>query len=48
MTANGRAARLLAGEKRVFRNLESRAADSHFDRLREGHLDTAETSSDAS
>ena len=35
----------LAGEKEVLRNLESRAADSHFDRLREGHLDTAKTSS---
>jgi phosphate:Na+ symporter len=45
MTADERAARLLAGEKEVFRNLESQATDSHFERLREGRLDTAETSS---
>ena len=45
MTADERAARLLAGEKEIFRNLESQATDSHFERLREGRLDTAETSS---
>jgi phosphate:Na+ symporter len=45
MTADERAARLLAGEKEVFRNLEAQATDSHFERLREGRLDTAETSS---
>ena len=45
MTADERAARLLAGEKEVFRNLESEATDSHFERLRAGRLDTAETSS---
>jgi phosphate:Na+ symporter len=45
MTADERAARLLAGEKEVFRNLESEATDSHFERLRAGRRDTAETSS---
>jgi phosphate:Na+ symporter len=44
MTGDERAARLLAGEKEVFRNLESEATDAHFERLRAGRLDTAETS----
>jgi phosphate:Na+ symporter len=45
MTGDERAARLLAGEKEVFRNMESEATDAHFERLRTGRLDTAETSS---
>jgi phosphate:Na+ symporter len=45
MTGDERAARLLAGEKEVFRNMESEATDAHFERLRAGRLDTAETSS---
>ena len=44
MTGDERAARLLAGEKEIFRNLESEATDAHFERLRAGRLDTAETS----
>ena len=44
MTGDERAARLLAGEKEVFRNMESEATDAHFERLRAGRLDTAETS----
>ena len=45
MTEDERAARLLAGEKQVFRDLESAATASHFERLRAGRPDTAETSS---
>lgn len=44
MTADQRAARLLAGEKEVFRNLEAKASDAHFERLRAGQVDTVETS----
>ncbi len=44
MTADERAARLLASEKETFRNMESAATEAHFDRLRSGRLDTAETS----
>jgi phosphate:Na+ symporter len=44
MTADERAARLLVGEKEVFRSLEAAATETHFDRLRTGRLDTAETS----
>ena len=44
VTADERAARLLVGEKEVFRSLETAATDAHFDRLRAGRLDTAETS----
>ena len=44
MTGDERAARLLAGEKEIFRNLESEATDAHFERLRARRLDTAETS----
>jgi phosphate:Na+ symporter len=44
MTGDERAARLLAGEKEVFRNLEATATDAHFERLRAGQVDTAETS----
>jgi phosphate:Na+ symporter len=45
MTADERAARLLAAEKEAFRNLEASATASHFARLRAGRIDTAETSS---
>ena len=44
MTGDERAARLLAREKEVFRNLESEATQAHFDRLRAGRLDSQETS----
>jgi phosphate:Na+ symporter len=44
MTADERAARLLVGEKEVFRSLEAAATETHFDRLRAGRIDTAETS----
>ena len=43
-SSDERAARLLASEKEAFRNLESAATDAHFDRLRAGRIDTAETS----
>ena len=36
MTADERAARLLVGEKEVFRSLEAAATETHFDRLRAG------------
>jgi phosphate:Na+ symporter len=45
MTADERAARLLAAEKEAFRSLEATATASHFARLRAGRVDTAETSS---
>jgi phosphate:Na+ symporter len=45
MTEDERAARLLAAEKEAFRNLEALATTSHFERLRSGRVDTAETSS---
>jgi phosphate:Na+ symporter len=45
MTEDERAARLLAAEKEAFRNLEVSATASHFQRLRSGRVDTAETSS---
>jgi phosphate:Na+ symporter len=44
MTADERAARLLVGEKEIFRNLESEATAAHFDRLRARRTDTFETS----
>jgi phosphate:Na+ symporter len=44
MTSDERAARLLAGEKEVFRSLESAATTAHFDRLRSGRLESVETS----
>jgi phosphate:Na+ symporter len=44
MTEDPRAARLLAEEKSVFRDLEAAATAAHFARLRSGQLDTAETS----
>ena len=39
-----RAARLLAAEKEVFRGMEAAATEAHFERLRSGRIDTAETS----
>ena len=44
MTSDERAARLLAGEKEVFRSLESAATTTHFERLRSGRLESVETS----
>jgi phosphate:Na+ symporter len=44
MTGDERAARLLAAEKEAFRAMETASTDAHFDRLRSGRLDTAETS----
>ncbi len=44
MTADARAARLLAAEKDVFRDMEARATAAHFERLRAGKIETAETS----
>jgi phosphate:Na+ symporter len=43
-TGDERAARLLASEKEIFRSLEAAATDAHFERLRSGRIDTAETS----
>jgi phosphate:Na+ symporter len=45
MSDDPRAARKLVEEKEVFRNLENEATDSHFLRLREGRLDSTQTSS---
>ena len=41
MTRDARAARLLAAEKEVFRELEARATEAHFERLRAGAKDAA-------
>ena len=35
---------MLATEKEAFRDLEAAATRAHFERLREGRIDTAETS----
>ncbi len=43
MTGDERAARLLASEKETFRSLEALATEAHFERLRSGRIDTAET-----
>jgi phosphate:Na+ symporter len=45
MTEDERAARLLAAEKEAFRSIEAAATASHFERLRAGRIETAETSS---
>jgi phosphate:Na+ symporter len=45
MTEDERAARLLAFEKEAFRSIEAAATASHFERLRAGRIETAETSS---
>ena len=44
MTGDSRTARLLADEKVAFREAESQATASHFERLRSGRLDTVQTS----
>jgi phosphate:Na+ symporter len=44
MTDDARAARRLIGEKEVFRDLEARATQAHFARLRAGRVESAETS----
>jgi phosphate:Na+ symporter len=43
MTRDERAARMLAAEKEAFRSIEATAAEAHFERLRAGRVDTAET-----
>jgi phosphate:Na+ symporter len=45
MTQNESAARLLAEEKVIFRKAEREGTEAHFQRLRQGGIDTAETSS---
>jgi phosphate:Na+ symporter len=45
MTEDSRAARVLAEEKVAFRDAEAEATMTHFDRLRSGRIDSAETSS---
>lgn len=44
MTGDERIARQLANEKEVFRAMESKAADAHFERLKAGQVETVETS----
>ena len=44
MSDDPRAARLLAAEKQTFRDMETAATAGHFDRLRTGRVETAETS----
>jgi phosphate:Na+ symporter len=44
MTEDPRAARLLAEEKTAFRDAEAVATRAHFERMRSGRIDTAETS----
>jgi phosphate:Na+ symporter len=45
VTEDVRAARLLVSEKEAFRSMEAAATASHFERLRSGRIETAETSS---
>jgi phosphate:Na+ symporter len=45
VTEDVRAARLLAAEKEAFRDVEAQATQAHFDRLRAGRIEAAETSS---
>jgi phosphate:Na+ symporter len=45
MTEDARAARQLADQKGVFRDLEARAIEAHFERLRAGGVATSETTS---
>ncbi|AYD04654.1 Na/Pi cotransporter family protein [Neorhizobium sp. NCHU2750] len=45
MSQDERLARMLAGEKVIFRRAERETTAAHFDRLRRGGLDTMETSS---
>src|SRR6202043_3405902 len=44
MTEDARAARRLLGEKEVFRELETRATETHFARIRAGRVESVETS----
>ncbi len=44
MTDDARAARSLLGEKEVFRDLEARATEAHFARVRAGRVESVETS----
>lgn len=44
MTDDARAARRLLGEKEVFRDLEARATETHFARIRAGRVESIETS----
>ncbi len=44
MTGDVRAARGLLGEKEVFRDLENRATEAHFARIRAGRVESVETS----
>jgi phosphate:Na+ symporter len=44
MTDDARAARALLGEKEVFRDLEARATETHFARVRAGRVESVETS----
>jgi phosphate:Na+ symporter len=44
MTGDTRAARRLLGEKEVFRDLEARATEAHFSRIRAGRVESVETS----
>jgi phosphate:Na+ symporter len=44
MTDDARAARRLLGEKEVFRDLEARATETHFARIRAGRVESVETS----
>jgi phosphate:Na+ symporter len=43
LTADVRAARLLAAEKEIFRDMEALSTRQHFERLRGGRIETAET-----
>lgn len=45
MTQNESAARMLAEEKVIFRKAEREGTDAHFQRLRQGGIETVETSS---
>jgi hypothetical protein len=45
MTDDVRAARGFLGEKEVFRDLETRATEAHFGRIRAGRMESVETSS---
>jgi phosphate:Na+ symporter len=44
LTGDARAARELLGEKEVFRDLETRATEAHFARIRAGRVESVETS----
>ena len=44
VTADVRAARMLAAEKETFRELETAATEEHFAHIRAGHVQAAEAS----